>query len=364
MYDYLVVGSGFFGSVFAREAYNLGKKVLVIDKRNHIGGNCYSKIYNGINVHEYGPHIFNTNNEKIWEYVNSFSEFNNYRHKVKSFANGKYYSFPINLQTIYQIYPELSSISEVKKLFQSFYEFKNPTNFEELAIDSVGKHIYELLIKGYTEKQWGRDAKTIDSSVFNRLPIRFNFNDDYHEKTYSGVPKNGYEDLFKNILGDIPLELNTDYFSDRDDFDKLAKYVVYTGPIDRFFGYIHGDLEYRSLKFSHHLVHEDYQGIAQVNFPNKNIPWTRIIEHKYFNFKPSKESIITYEFPEEYNKLNDPYYPINSSENNEIFRNYLKMIDKNKYIFGGRLANYAYMNMDQTIISSLKTFENHIKGII
>lgn len=363
MYDYLIVGSGLFGSVFARELHNLGKKVLVIDKRNHIGGNCYSSEINGITVHEYGPHIFNTNNESVWKYVNNLVEFNNYRHRVKSFSNGSYYSFPVNLETIYKIYPNISNIQDAKKLLDSFPKYKNPCNFEEVAINSVGEEIYNLLVKGYTEKQWNRPASQIPSLVFNRLPIRLSFDDYYHEKKYSGIPILGYHNLFKQILKDIPVDLNVDYFSDREYFDKSARHVVFSGNIDRFFGYIHGDLEYRSLKFSHHLCNDSFQGIAQVNYPGKNIPWTRIIEHKYFNNSHVKNSVITYEFPEDYNKLNEPYYPVNTIENKEILDSYLKMIDKDKYIFGGRLGTYTYMNMDQTISSALLTFKNHIKGI-
>lgn len=356
-YDYLIVGAGFFGSVFAREMTNRNKKCLIIDCRNHIGGNAYSYKQLGIDVHKYGPHIFHTNNKDIWNYVNKYSHFLPYFNRGKVLYNNKIYSFPINLETFNQLWgvknpEEARKIIEDKKI-----KIKNPQNLEEYVLSLVGEEIYEIFIKGYTTKQWGKDPKLLPISIIKRIPIRFNFMDYSTNDIYSGVPEDGYDVFFNKLLKNIDVELGTDYFNNTEKYSKIASKIVYTGCVDKFFDYKHGILEYRSLKFENQVLQtEDFQGNALVNYTDKNIPHTRICEHKHFLPYSSRinTTIITKEYPQKWTKELEPYYPINDDINNKIYDEYLKESKKYKnIIFGGRLGSYKYYDMHQVVASAL-----------
>lgn len=353
MYDYLIVGSGFFGSVFAREMTDVGKKCLIIDKRNHIGGNSYTENIEEINIHKYGPHIFHTSDDTIWEWMNRFCQFNHFVNRPKVSYKSKIYSFPINLFTLYQIFgvntpSQANQILEAKKI-----KIKNPSNLEEWILSQVGEELYEIFIKGYTTKQWGKSPKELPASIIRRLPIRLTFDDNYYKDKYQGIPINGYTNAFNRILDGIEYRLNTDYFKDKEYFDSIASKVVYTGPIDLFYEYKFGKLEYRSLYFENQILEmQDYQGNACINYTEKEVPYTRIVEHKHFEFGTQKNTVITREYPR---NEGEPYYPINDDVNNKRFDRYkLLMQAENKYIFGGRLTDYKYYDMHQVIGSALK----------
>lgn len=356
-YDYVIVGAGLFGSVFAHEATKKGKKCLVIDKRNHTGGNVYCENVEGINVHKYGAHIFHTNDKNIWDYVNQFAEFNQYINSPMAFAKGKFYNLPFNMNTFYQLWgtktPEEAQqkIDEQKELFGT----KNPENLEEQAISLVGKDIYEILIKEYTEKQWGRKATELPSFIIKRLPVRFTFDNNYFNDRYQGIPIGGYNVIIDNLLKGIEVKTETDFFANREYFESIAEKIVFTGQIDEFFNYEFGTLEYRSLRFEHEKMDkENHQGNAVVNYNDATYPYTRIIEHKHFEFGKQKNTIITREFPEKWELGKEAYYPINNDENQNKFEKY-KNLSKNinHVIFGGRLAEYRYYDMHQIIASAL-----------
>ena len=286
-YDYLIVGAGLFGSIFAYEANKIGKKVLVIDKRSHIGGNCYSEPYEDYHIHKYGPHIFHTSLKYVWEYINKFATFNNFTLRNKANINNKIYSLPINLNTIQQVWPEAyNPQNAINRINQDKVNISDPQNFEEYCLSTMGKTLYEMFFYGYTKKQWGRDPKSLPAAIAQRIPIRLNYNDRYYSDSdiYEGIPDKGYTAIFENLLKDIEVHLNCDYFGEKSYFDSLAEKVVYTGPIDRLFEYKYGDLEYRTLIHKHHEINSDFQGTALVAYPSLNIEWTRIIQHKYFVF--------------------------------------------------------------------------------
>lgn len=363
-YDYVVVGAGLFGSVFAREATNKGYSCLVIDKRNHIAGNCFTELSGKINIHKYGPHIFHTNNTKVWNYVNQFTCFNNYTHKVKANYQNNIYSFPINLMTLYQLCGVCTPLQAKSYLNSIRTKNNKPQNLEEWAISKVGQEIYEIFIKGYTHKQWNKHPQDLPSSIIQRIPIRLNFNDNYFNDTYQGIPIHGYTEMFKNILYDIPVFLETDYFSNRDKFDNMCKTIVYTGPIDEFFEYEHGELEWRSLRFEElYFDSLDYQGCSIVNYTDYNVPYTRIVEHKHFQSDSNKikNTIITKEYPQNYQKGLEKFYPVDTHQNKEILNKYQGMINKKKYIFGGRLAEYKYYDMHQVVASALSFAKKHFQ---
>lgn len=357
MYDYLIVGCGFFGSIFAREATDSGKKCLIIDRRNHIGGNAYSYKDSGIDIHKYGPHIFHTNNKPLWDYVNRFDNFIPYFNQGKVYYNNKLYSFPINLLTFNQLWGVTIPEQAKELIEQKKINIPNPQNLEEYVLSMVGQEIYETFIRGYTKKQWGRDPKELPISIIKRIPIRYNFRDFSTDDIYSGIPENGYDTVFTNILKDIDVQLNTDYFNNRNQLNSLAKKVVFTGCIDQYFDYEFGSLQYRSVRFENevHAI-EDYQGNALINYTNEEIPYTRICEHKHFlpHKKVNGITIISKEFSQEWKPGIEPYYPINDDKNNNIFKKYL---DKSKQyknvLFGGRLSEYKYYDMHQVIASSL-----------
>ncbi|MCS7004810.1 MAG: UDP-galactopyranose mutase [Cytophagales bacterium] len=356
-YDYLIVGAGLFGAVFAREMTNAGKKCLVIDRRPHIGGNTYCKEIEGINVHWYGPHIFHTNDKEIWDYVNQFVSFNHYIHAPTAIFQGKVYNLPFNMNTFHQMWGVITPEEAQAKIQEQIREagITQPRNLEEQAISLVGRDIFEKLIKGYTEKQWGKSCKELPPFIIKRLPVRFTYDNNYFNDRYQGIPIGGYNRLTEGLLAGIEVRLNTDYFSEKSYFDQLAPKIVYTGKIDEFFDYRFGELEYRSLRFEHEILEkENFQGNAQVNYTDVNVPYTRIVEHKHFEFGRQPITVITREYSKKWQKGDEPYYPINDEKNNAIFKKYETLAQSLPHvIFGGRLAEYRYYDMHQIIGSAL-----------
>lgn len=361
-YDFLIVGSGLFGSVFAHEATKAGKKCLIIEKRNHIGGNCYTENIDNINIHKYGPHIFHTNDKKIWDWVQQFGEFNQYKHSPKVNYKGEMYSFPINLLTLNKLWGVTTPEEAIEKLEEVKIKCDNPINLEDWILSQVGNDIYETFIKGYTKKQWNKDPKELPSSIIKRLPIRTNYNDNYFFDKYQGIPIDGYTNLFKNMLKGIDILTNIDYFNEKEKWDSMANHIVFTGKIDEFFDYKFGELEYRSLEFveeKHNI--EDYQGCSIVNYTDLEIPQTRITEHKHFDNTKSNVTWITKEYPKNYKNGDIPYYPINDEKNNEMYRKYKNLVDsQSNVIFGGRLSEYKYYDMHQIIGSALTKIKKYI----
>lgn len=366
-YDYLIVGSGLFGSIFAYEANKRGKLCLVIDKRNHIGGNIYCENIEGINVHKYGAHIFHTNNKKVWDYVNNFVEFNRYTNSPIAKYKDKIYNLPFNMNTFYQLWGVKTPKEARDKINSQINEanINEPKNLEEQAISLVGKDIYEILIKEYTEKQWGRKATELPAFIIKRLPVRFTYDNNYFNDKYQGIPIGGYNKLINKLLDGIEVKLNTDFFESREDLQDKAKKIVFTGMIDEFYNYNFGALEYRSLKFEDEILEEsNYQGNAVVNYNEYKVPYTRIIEHKHFEYGEQNKTVITKEYPSTWKKGDEPYYPINDEKNGDIFRKYKKLAIKEKnIIFGGRLAEYKYYDMNNVIEAALNAVEKEFDEI-
>lgn len=355
-YDYLVVGAGLYGATFARQATDRGKNCLVIDKRPHIGGNTYTKKIEGIDVHMYGPHIFHTNSPVIWDFVNQFAEFNDYRHKVLSCHSDRLYSFPLNLKTLEQLWGKLGEKELLAKFESGRSEHQIWENLEEWAIAEVGEEIYYKFIYGYTKKQWGTPPANLDSSIISRIPVRTDRNDDYHQCKFSGIPTCGYTEMVANMLYQIPTALGEDYLLNREHWDKMAKRIVYTGPIDEFFNCEHGELPWRSLRFEQKRHDCSYvQPVAQINYAEERIPYTRSVEHKHFNDTGTPRTILTIEYPEKYKKGKEKYYPIKNSLTDALYNKYKKMIP-DSHIFGGRLAEYRYYDMDQVIGAAIAKF--------
>ena len=355
-YDYLIVGAGLFGAVFAHEAKKKGKKCLVIDKRPHLGGNVYCEEVEGINVHKYGAHIFHTNDKAIWDYVNSFVEFNRYTNSPVANYKDELYNLPFNMNTFYQLW-KVKTPEEAKSVIAEQVKevgVKNPKNLEEQALSLVGKDIYEKLIKGYTEKQWGRKATELPAFIIKRLPLRFTFDNNYFNDKYQGIPIGGYNKLINGLLEGIETRLEVDFFKDKTELVAMADQVVFTGKIDEFYDYQYGKLEYRSLDFKHETLDmENYQGNAVVNYTASDIPYTRILEHKHFEFGTQKKTVITKEYPTEWSGNKEPYYPINDQRNSDIYSKYKTLSERDNIIFGGRLAEYKYYDMHQVIASAL-----------
>jgi UDP-galactopyranose mutase len=353
------VGSGLYGATFAQVVKQHGKTCLVIDKREHIAGNCYTKKEHGIDVHCYGPHLWNTNSEEVWQYVQRFSKFTQYAHRVKVNYHNRIYSMPINLQTMYEIYGVRTPEEARRKIEEVRVPIVNPQNLEDWCLSQVGPDLYNIFIKHYTEKQWDRSARELPTSIIKRLPIRLNFDDRWHQSIYSGIPVDGYTALVANMLDGIQVELGTDYFAK--DWTKYAKQIVYSGPIDALFNYCHGELEYRTLRFESKTLDGDYQGIGQVNYTDAETPFTRIVEHKHFNLKPNDKTIVTWEYPEKWNRGAEPYYPINDEKNDSIYKKYKKELDNHPHIVvGGRLGSYLYKNMDQILASALHDSKKYL----
>jgi len=358
-YDFLIVGAGVFGSVCAYELSKIGKKCLVIDKRDTIGGNCYTENVNGIHVHKYGAHIFHTNEKYLWDYINQFAEFKQYTHNVIANYKDEIYSLPFNMLTFNKLW-DITTPEEAKNIIEvQSNHINEPQNLEEQAIKLVGKDIYDKLIKGYTEKQWGKPCNELPKSIIKRLPVRFTWDNNYFNDKYIGMPIGGYTQIFDKMLENTEVWLNKDYFNNRDFYNSLANKVIYTGPIDRFFSYQFGKLEYRSLKWETKILEKDnFQGVPVMNYTHSDIPYTRILEHKWFDYQNQKGTVISYEYPEEYNGHNEPYYPIRNEVNTEIYKKYHELTNSLKtYIFGGRLGNYTYYDMHQVMAQALKKIE-------
>lgn len=365
-YDYLIVGAGLFGSTFAYEMSKKGKKCLVIDRRNHIGGNIYCENINNINVHKYGAHIFHTSNKKIWDYVNELAEFNNYINSPIANYKGEIYNMPFNMNTFTKLWNDvITPMDAIKKIESQKQELngKEPANLEQQAISLVGRDIYEKLVKGYTEKQWGRDCKDLPSFIIKRLPVRFTFNNNYFNDRYQGIPIGGYNVIIKKMLENCDVKLNIDYLKEKEKYDKMADKILYTGMIDEYFNYSLGTLEYRSLKFETELLEniENYQGNAVVNYTDRETPYTRIIEHKHFEFGTQKDTVITREYPCTWKIGDEAYYPVNDEKNNSLFDKYKELAQKEQnVIFGGRLGNYKYYDMDKVIEEALNCVQENI----
>lgn len=357
-FDYLIVGAGLFGSVFAHEAKKKGKTCLVIDKRNHLGGNVYCENVEDINVHKYGAHIFHTSDKKIWDYVNNLVEFNHYINSPIANYNGELYNLPFNMNTFYQLWGVKTPEEAKNKIQEEIKELNitNPQNLEEQAISLVGKDIYFKLIKGYTEKQWGRKATDLPAFIIKRLPVRFTYDNNYFNDKYQGIPIGGYNKLIEALLDGIETMTDQDYFENSGQWNAKAETIVFTGRIDEFFGFKYGKLNYRSLKFeSQTLDTDNFQGNAVINYTDSETPYTRIIEHKHFEFGKQKKTVITKEYPQEWEEGKEPYYPVNDTINNDLFIKYRDLADKEtNVIFGGRLAEYKYYDMHQIIASALK----------
>lgn len=357
MYDFLIVGAGLYGATFAYEATKRGKKVLVIDKREHIGGNIYCENIEKINVHKYGAHIFHTSDKEIWNYVNNLVEFNRYTNQPIANYNGEIYNLPFNMNTFNKLWGCITPEDAKKKIEEQKQNAKitDPKNLEEQAISLVGTDIYEKLIKGYTEKQWGRSAKELPSFIIRRLPVRFSYDNNYFNDLYQGIPIGGYNKIIENMLEKSDVQLGINFFENKEKLESMADKIVFTGMIDEFYEYKFGVLEYRSLKFESEILDkENHQGNAVVNYTDRKTPFTRIIEHKHFEYGTQERTVITREYPAEWNKGDEPYYPINNKRNNEIYSKYKQLANKEeKYIFGGRLADYKYYDMHHVIRTAL-----------
>ena len=366
-YDYLVVGSGLYGAVFAREAADRGKKVLVIDKRPNVAGNIYTEKVEGIHVHKYGAHIFHTNDTKVWKYITRFAEFNRFTNSPVANYRGELYSLPFNMYTFNKMWGVVTPEEAAAKIEEQKKEacITEPKNLEEQAISLVGRDIFEKLIKGYTEKQWGRDCKDLPAFIIKRLPVRLTFDNNYFNALYQGIPIGGYTQLVEHLLEGIEVRLNTDYLEQKEALDRLAETVVYTGPIDAYFGYSLGALEYRSVRFETEVLDiPNFQGNAAVNYTDRETPWTRIIEHKWFEFGKDEQgqdlpkTVISREYSSEWKPGDEPYYPVNDEKNGALYAEYKKLADaEQNVIFGGRLAKYRYYDMDAVIASALKKSE-------
>ncbi|WP_270302842.1 UDP-galactopyranose mutase [Baileyella intestinalis] len=363
-YDYLIVGAGLYGATFARQMKESGKKVLVIDKRPNIGGNVYTENVEGINVHKYGAHIFHTNNKIVWDYVNRFATFNRFTNSPVANFHGELYSLPFNMYTFNKMWGVVTPQEAVEKIEEQRKAagIKEPENLEEQAISLVGTDIYEKLIKGYTEKQWGRPCTQLPAFIIKRLPVRLTFDNNYFNALYQGIPVGGYTKMVRNMLEGIEVKVNADYLKNKAEYDSMADHVVYTGPVDAYFGYKLGYLQYRSVKFETEVLDiPNFQGNAAVNYTDSETPWTRIIEHKWFEFgkdengKDIQKTVISREYSSEWKPGDEPYYPVNDKKNSDLYQEYRKLADQeNKVIFGGRLGEYKYYDMDKVIEEALK----------
>ena len=365
MYDYLIVGAGLFGAVFANEAKKKGKRCLVVEKRPHIAGNIYTEEIEGIQVHRYGAHIFHTNNKEVWEYMQQFAEFNRYTNCPVSYYKGEIYNMPFNMNTFYKMWGTITPEEAKAKIEEQMKEsgIDEPKNLEEQAIRLVGRDIYERLVKGYTEKQWGRRATELPPEIIKRLPVRFTYDNNYFNDAYQGIPIGGYTQIVEKMLDGLEVRLNTDYLKEKEELDKLAGKIIYTGPVDSYFAYKFGELEYRAVRFETEVLEqENYQGNAVVNYTEYEVPYTRIIEHKHFEYGTQEKTVISREYPITWHKGEEPYYPVNNEKNNTLYARYEKEAEKEeKVIFGGRLGKYKYYDMHHVVAEALKCAKNELE---
>ena len=362
MYDYLIVGSGLFGSVFAHEAKKKGYKCLVVEKRDHIGGNIYTYELEGINIHRYGAHIFHTSNKEAWDYINQFATFNNFVNSPIAFYKDELYNLPFNMNTFSKMWGIRTPQEAEKIISEQRKEVKKIENLEDQAISLVGRDIYEKLIKGYTEKQWGRSCTELPPEIIKRLPVRYTYNNNYFNDIYQGIPIGGYTQIIEKLLDGIEVRLNTDFCKEKEELSKIANKILYTGALDAYFDYSLGNLQYRSEKFElERLEEENHQGVAVVNYTEREVPYTRIIEHKHFENSSSPITYISKEYPVDYSETGEPYYPINDKVNTELYNKYRELAKKDdKLLLGGRLALYSYFDMDKTIIAALELVKNSL----
>ena len=356
-YDYLIVGAGLFGAVFAHEATKRGKRCLVVEKRGHIAGNVYTEEVEGIQVHKYGAHIFHTSNEEVWQYVHRFASFNHFINSPVANYKGRLYNLPFNMITFYQMWGVKTPTEAAQKIEaqRKTAGITEPKNLEEQAISLVGEDIYRILIKGYTEKQWGRDCRDLPASIIRRLPVRFTFDNNYFRDRFQGIPEEGYTSMVEKMLEGIEVLLNTDFLKQKDEFEAVADKVIFTGPIDAYFDYVHGALNYRSVRFETEILPiSNYQGVAVVNYNEREVPFTRIIEHKHFAFGTQEKTVISREYPSEWQLGVEPYYPVNDAQNTALYERYKALADQqDKVRFAGRLGQYKYFDMDKVIAEAL-----------
>lgn len=364
MYDYLIVGSGLFGATFAYEAGKRGKSCLVVEKRPHIGGNIYTEEVEGIQVHRYGAHIFHTSNRKVWDYVQQFAEFNRYTNCPVAYYKGEIYNMPFNMNTFHKMWGVVTPKEAQEKIASQIREcgVENPGNLEEQALSLVGRDIYERLVKGYTEKQWGRRATELPPEIIRRLPVRFTYDNNYFNDLYQGIPVGGYTQIIRKMLEKAEVRLNVDYLERREELNALARRVIYTGPVDAYFQECYGPLEYRRVTFETEVLDmENYQGNAVVNYTEYEVPYTRIIEHKHFEFGTQEKTVISREYPAEWKPGDEPYYPINNEKNNRLYERYRELVQKEeKVVFGGRLGVYRYMDMHHVVAEALVLAEKEL----
>lgn len=363
-YDYLIVGAGLFGAVFAHEAGKKGKKCLVVDRRNHIGGNIYTEEIEGIQVHRYGAHIFHTSNKEVWEYVNRFAEFNHYINSPIAVYKDELYNLPFNMNTFSKMW-NIKTPAEAKEIIDrqiADLGITEPANLEEQALSLVGRDVYEKLIKGYTEKQWGRKCTELPAFIIRRLPLRFTYDNNYFNDRYQGIPIGGYTAIIKKLLEQADVKLGTDYLKERETYKDMADRIVFTGMIDEYFDYILGALEYRSVRFETEVLDcPNYQGNAVVNYTEREVPYTRIIEHKHFEFGTSDKTVISREYSSEWKVGDEPYYPVNDERNSSLYKKYKELAEKEKrVVFGGRLGAYKYYDMDKVILAALELAEKEL----
>jgi UDP-galactopyranose mutase len=361
-YDYLVVGSGIFGATFAQQAKERGKSVMVIDKRDHIAGNVYTKNINGVTTHVYGCHIWHTDKKDVWDYVNRFVSFNNYRHKGLVNFKGKMYSFPINLMTMSQLWGVTTPEEARSRVLEEIVPCERPTNMEDWCLSVIGRTLYETFIEGYSTKQWNKHPRELPATIVKRLPVRFTFNDDYfHDLTYQGIPIGGYTRMVENMLDGIKVELGVDFSSMKNNWKDYADKLVYCGGIDSYFDNAFGELEYRSLRWEHEHLKGDFQGHSCVNYTDAAVPFTRIVEHKHFENPECENTVVSREYSVDWRETRDPYYPMSDDKNGSLYRRYRELADNEKnVIISGRLGSYKYLDMDDTISMALKTAEKHL----
>lgn len=358
MYDYLVVGAGLFGSVFTHELRKAGKSVMIFENRDHIGGNIYTKLEHDINIHVYGPHIFHTSNKKVWDYINQFCKFNNFVNRPKANYKDRLYSLPINMNTFYQVAGCITPADARRYLDGQIETCLDPKNFEQWAVSQIGRELFEILIHGYTKKQWKREPKDLPAFIIKRLPIRLTYDDNYYNDPYQGIPIGGYTQIIENLLDNTPVKLGVNFDTKKTEWKKYAKKLIYCGRIDSFYDYCFGELEYLTLDFKSEYLHGDYQGNAIVNYTEESVPFTRIIEHKHFEFGQQMDTIITREYPVNWSRDKIPYYPINNEKNNEIYHQYRRI--NSDVIIGGRLGSFKYFDMDTTIGQALNLAKKEI----